>query len=566
MKQTTYKQLTKTILFLLLASIPLTAHPATQSTVDSLLQRIDRAIAHSNEYVQKKTYHIGTLKDELKDAQTAQAKYELSYKLYQEYLPFVNDSAIYYLNNCTRMAKQMGDASRAGGCQALVALSCSNAGLYLEAESILKDIDIHKLHDTDLGLYYYAYAHMAGEMEYYGKFDDMRHRYGTMANECRMRMFGLLPANHKYARQCRETMAYAKGDYRHALALNTEWLHSVKQGTADYALVSYYRYLDYKALGDSLQMMRWLAESALSDVENAVMDQGSMWEMANILMTAGQVDRSYRYICFTSDCADRFGSRQRLSRISPLLSRIAQSYKAEVDRKNSSLRTTVIVISIMSLMLLAVLYYVYRQRNRLALTRDQLAQSNLQLKNSIAQLSELNTQLSELNAKLSSLNSQLTEANCVKEEYVGRFMRLCSIYIDKLAELRKKVAKRVKAKQYSELAELTRSTEFKEKETDVLYANFDTAFLHLFPTFVDEFNALLKQENRITLADKSSLNTVIRIFALIRLGITDSSKIAEFLHYSVNTIYNYRANTKNGAVCNRAEFENRVKNIGMFVK
>ena len=143
-------------------------------------------------------------------------------------------------------------------------------------------------------------------------------------------------------------------------------------------------------------------------------------------------------------------------------------------------------------------------------------------------------------------------------------MRLCSMYINKLDDLRKKVAKRVKAKQYGELTELTRSNDFKARESDELYANFDSAFLHLFPTFVDDFNSLLKPEHRIVLADKGSLNTVVRIFALIRLGITDSGKIAEFLHYSVNTIYNYRANTKNSALVDRAEFENRVKEIGQI--
>ena len=278
--------------------------------------------------------------------------------------------------------------------------------------------------------------------------------------------------------------------------------------------------------------------------------------MANQLMSRGDVDRSYRYICFTSDCADRFGSRQRLSHISPLLSRIAQVYKAKEERSNRSLRYTITAISILSLLLLIALAYVHHKRNQLAVTRDHLAQSN-------GQLQDTNAQLSSLNNQLSSLNSQLSEANRVKDEYVGRFLRLCSIYIDRLEDIRKKVIKRVKNKQYAELVELTRSAEFSNKESNELYANFDTAFLQLFPTFVADFNALLKPECRIAQPDNNTLNTPIRIFALIRLGITDSSKIAEFLHYSVNTIYNYRANIKNGAIGDRAEFEDKVKTIGM---
>ena len=285
--------------------------------------------------------------------------------------------------------------------------------------------------------------------------------------------------------------------------------------------------------------------------------------MANQLMSRGDVDRSYRYICFTSDCADRFGSRQRLSHISPLLSRIAQVYKAKEERSNRSLRYTITAISILSLLLLIALAYVHRKRNQLAVTRDHLAQSNNQLQDTNAQLSSLNNQLSSLNSQLTTLNSQLSEANRVKDEYVGRFLRLCSIYIDRLEDIRKKVIKRVKNKQYAELVELTRSAEFSNKESNELYANFDTAFLQLFPTFVADFNALLKPESRIAQSDDNTLNTPIRIFALIRLGISDSSKIAEFLHYSVNTIYNYRANIKNGAIGDRAEFEDKVKTIGI---
>lgn len=537
-------------------------HP-TAASIDSILQCIDEAISVSDQYVQKKKERIAYLKSRADQAETLSAKYELTYQLYAEYLPFVNDSAIYYLERCSDIAIQMGDDSKAGGCLSLTALCCSNAGMYVESEAILKTINPEKLHGIDLGLYYYASGHISSELAYYGKFENMRRQYAETSTNYFLLAQNYLPAGHKYHNQCREMLAQGRKDFRQALAINNEWLHNVKPGSAEYALISYYRYFDYKALGDSIQMMYSLGESVLADIRNAVMDQGSMWEMANLLIANGDVDRSYRYICFTSDCADRFGSRQRLSYISPLLSRIAQVYKAKEERSNHSLRYTITAIGILSLLLLIALVYVHRKRNQLAITRDHLALSNNQLQDTNAQLSSLNNQLSSLNSQLTTLNSQLSEANRVKDEYVGRFLRLCSIYIDRLEDIRKKVIKRVKNKQYTELVELTRSVEFSNKESNELYANFDTAFLQLFPTFVDDFNALLKPQNRITQPDNNTLNTPIRIFALIRLGISDSSKIADFLHYSVNTIYNYRANIKNGAVGDRTEFEDKVKKIGM---
>ena len=123
------------------------------------------------------------------------------------------------------------------------------------------------------------------------------------------------------------------------------------------------------------------------------------------------------------------------------------------------------------------------------------------------------------------------------------------------------VNKKIKNKQLDELFQISKSTELKEKELEELYENFDMVFLHLFPNFIDDFNALLQPELRVRPKEKNRLTTDLRIFALIRLGFEDSSKIAEFLHYSVNTIYNYRARIKNGSLGNREQFENMVKTL-----
>ena len=197
----------------------------------------------------------------------------------------------------------------------------------------------------------------------------------------------------------------------------------------------------------------------------------------------------------------------------------------------------------------------YAARQALKTSNDELEDANRMLATQTEELSTLNTQLSALNA-------QLSESNQVKEEYIGRFMSLCSQYIDKLDDYRKMVNKKMKNKELEELYRLSKSSELKERELDELLQNFDSVFLHLYPNFVDEFNALLQPELRFQKKDDNRLVTEIRIFALIRLGIEDSSKIAEFLHYSVNTIYNYRARIKNGALDNRESFERRVKMLG----
>ena len=216
---------------------------------------------------------------------------------------------------------------------------------------------------------------------------------------------------------------------------------------------------------------------------------------------------------------------------------------------------------ILALLLLGALFFVHHRNQQLDTARKALSDSNSQLSIVNSQLSLQKDELAALNSQLSMVNGQLTESNRVKEEYIGRFMSLCAQYIDKLDNYRKMVNKKMKNKELDELFQMSKSTELKEKELEELYDNFDTVFLHLFPNFIDDFNALLQPEMQIHPKEENRLTTDIRIFALIRLGFEDSSKIAEFLHYSVNTIYNYRARIKNGALGNREQFENRVKTL-----
>lgn len=157
----------------------------------------------------------------------------------------------------------------------------------------------------------------------------------------------------------------------------------------------------------------------------------------------------------------------------------------------------------------------------------------------------------------------LDEINRVKEKYIGLFLRQCSSYIDRMDSMRVDTLSMLKAKRYADLLQTVKNHNFRDRERDELLEIFDSTFIGLFPTFVDEFNMLLRPDCRIVPDDMSRLTTGIRIFALIRLGIDDSSKIAEFLHFSVNTIYNYRAKIKNGAAVSRDEFEDYVRAIGL---
>ena len=307
------------------------------------------------------------------------------------------------------------------------------------------------------------------------------------------------------------------------------------------------------------QVTYWLLKSAICDVKNAINDQASLWILADILSQEGDMERAYKYINFSWNASKQFSTRIRSWQISPTLGTIDHNYQKQLQKANSRLIFAIICASLLVLVLALATWYANKQKSLATAARNELKETN-------DKLEKLNRELSSTNKKLQDVNGKLNESNGVKEEYIGQFLGACSHYIDKLDKLRLNVNKMVKNRQYQELFSMTKSTELKQQELEGLYTNFDKVFLHLFPNFVDDLNGLLKEDYQIHLADPTKLSAIVRVFALIRLGIDDSTKIAEFLHYAVNTIYNYRAKLRNGAIGDRNEFEKKVKELGVLAK
>ena len=519
-------------------------------------QQLDEAIKHTEQYTQEREQRITKHRTALELTKDPAGQYELCYHLYEEFQPYMNDSAIYYIDRCIALAEKMGDHIRAEQCQLQLAFQCTESGMYNEAMDILRAIDVTQISDAkNRQKYYSTISHLYSEVGYYCKVPRLQREYYATGDRYRALIDSTVSSRDE-ALQIKEMQCFSAGDAQGALKYSDMRLKQVSEGSHEFAIVAFYRYLDYTLKGDSVQARYWVTQSALSDVRNAIMDQGALWELANLLMADGDMDRAYYYIHFAWQCANKFNTVKRNNQISPVLTSISDNYEESLKRANHQLLALAVVASLLAALFLAILFYSNSQRKKLARARNELSMSN-------QQLGQLNQQLSELNAQLGDTNIRLNESNRVKDEYVGRFIHLCSFYIDRLDEMRKRVNKMVKGKDLAALDKFTEGNELRDQNLNELYEMFDSTFLHLFPNFVADFNALLQPESRITLDDPRTLNTDLRIFALIRLGIEDSSRIAEFLHYSVNTIYNYRAKVKNGALTDRDSFESRVKAIGM---
>jgi hypothetical protein len=542
-------------LLFLLSGLPVVAD---NDGLQAIYRQIDEAIDHSPEYVAEYEEQIEEKRQEYIGAEMAEDKYQLAFKLYDLYKAFMNDSALYYIDEAEQWAKKQGNAARAGNCRILRAFQCSTVGYYSEALAFLRTIDKSQLDSVGLKNYYKTQMHVYGELGYYSKIRSLQEGYYQNRTLYRDSLYSMV--SHDSPDYLMNRIYELKDQNRLAEAreLCDQWMKLVKPDSHDYAIVSYYYWLSCEDLNEA---KHWLAVSALNDVRNAVMDQASLLQLAELLNDEGDLERSYKYIRFTWDCNNRFNTRMRSWQITPILNVIENNYQEAVDRNTKVLWTSIVVVSVLALLLLGVLFFLHRRNQQLATARNALKTSNDELASVNNQLSTVNSQLSTLNSQLSDVNAQLSESNRVKEEYIGRFISLCSQYIDKLDDYRKMVNKKMKNKELEELFRISKSTELKERELEELFLNFDSVFLHLFPNFVNDFNNLLQPEMQVRPKEENRLSTEIRIFALIRLGIEDSSKIAEFLHYSVNTIYNYRARIKNGAIGNREQFERQVKTL-----
>lgn len=539
----------------------LTSSFAQNKNIKDLYEQLDQAIEQSQYYINQKESRITKIKKQSRQGHTPPQLLTAYYKLYEEYKTYKSDSSIYYIHQAIDLAKRNNMKSDITKLRSLLALQYSTSGAFTEALHVLQSIDKKTLNNSNKKDYYIAFYHVYGELGFTNiNIDTELSQEFYSKQDCyRDTLFSILSPNSEDYLMRKEVLLTNQNKLKEALKINDIRLSKCKKGSHEYGIVAYYRYLIYCSLKDEDMVKYWLLQSAICDVKCAINDQASLWILAEILNKEKDVERSYKYINFSWKANKKFCTRIRSWQISPVLGTIDHNYQAELKKANHRLIFAIICVSLLVIALALLTFYVNKQKSYLSNARNELKKTNTQLE-------ELNNKLSSTNGMLKASNDKLNESNGVKEEYIGQFLGACSHYIDKLDKMRLNVNKMVKNKQYNELYSMTKSSEVKEQELEELYANFDKVFLNLFPNFVEDLNGLLKEECQIHLSSPNKLSAIVRVFALIRLGIDDSTKIAEFLHYAVNTIYNYRAKLRNGALNDRNEFEKKVRELGTLMK
>ena len=531
-----------------------------QHEMDSLLVVLEETMESRAVYDQKKEQNINYLKELLKDSTlTNESVYQINNNIITQYNAYSFDSILTYIEKNISLAKQLRNQSLLDESQLKLAKLLASSGQYTEGIDILSRIKRFNLSGKLLDNYYWCYKKIYSDLSFYAISKANKNRY----KEYYLSYSDSLLARHEPSTE--SYLAIKEGEYRDnreldkCLMVNSRRLSIADFGTKIYSQIAFERSLIYEIQNNIEQQKKYLILSAISDIKCSVKDNASLPILAMLLFKENKIASAYKYINFSFQDAEFYNSKLRFVLISNVLPEITRAYELQIEDQKKQLKNFLIVISLLSLILLGSVFYVFKQIKYLKITKNDLIKAN-------EQFNLLNLKLNESNSELELLYEELSESSLVKEHYIGTFLNIHSNYIDKLDDYRRMVKKHIVSKKISDLFEKTKSKELIDEELKLFYKNFDETFLHIFPNFVEKLNHLLIDEGKLVPKQKGFLNTELRIFALIRLGITDSSKIAKLLRYSVNTIYNYRVKVKNNSRGLRDDFENDVMKIGASKK
>lgn len=516
--------------------------------MDSLLNELDITIKNRIQYNKIRELRIDSLKSMLIRNIDTESSYKTCHRLYKEYRNYNMDSALYMANKKYILAQNLGNVQYQYTAKMNTAEILGIMGMYKEAFDIADKIDKKKL-DEDQFPYYYHFYHSTYSLLFENSLSqNEKNHYEHLVSQYKD---SLLQVNDP------ESVGYLLvengklielGRYEEALSLMTQCYKENKKDESLVGSLAYGLSVIYEKLGNTEQQKKYLIISATSDLRRAVKSYISLRKLAIILYQEGDLDRAYSYIKCSMEDATFCKARFRTLEISETLPIIVAAYDKKVTDEKGNLKKSLMLISILSVILIVSLIYIYKQLKK-------LSQARKRIKDMYNEVKQMNTFLSELNKKLS-------ESNLVKEEYIGYVFNLCSTYIDKMETYRININRKLKTGKTEEALKTTNSTSLVSDELKEFFRNFDAIFLNLYPNFVEEFNALLKDDERITLKSDDILTPELRVFALIRLGINDSSKIASFLHYSPQTVYNYKLKIHNKLAVSKDEFAALIQKIG----
>lgn len=527
---------------------------ASNMDLEDLYALLDAEITSSSEYERMKEARIEKLRIKLAAATDDDEMTELTSSLVKEYEAFNADSALYYvmLNLDRPYVRKRPELHMSMLIRKADVLA--HAGLFTDALEIMQSIPRESLSDDQLEGYYATYcatyqylSEYTNEHETGRAYEQLRAQYSdSLENVAQTGSF-----NHQVyvmAELARD------GKPEEAIEALTEFLDRYKSGMREYSIIASTLSYIHKTAGNADDYKRYLVLSAISDVRGAVKENMSFREVATVMFEDGDVDRANRYLKKSFADANFYSALMRNVQSAKMLPVIDEAYSIRQDELTGRLRGLVLVSGVLSIILIVTILLILKQFRS-------LRRANSRVRSANEELMKMSEELRQANADLASRNAELHEYNRTKEQYAGLFMEYCSTAISTLQHYQQSL--RVMVAQGGNRAGLLRKLETSEISDQLLrnfYKRFDEAILSIYPSFVEKFNSLLRPDEQIVLKSGELLNTELRLFALIRLGIDDSAKLAEFLRCSISTVYTYRSKMRRRAL-DPGTFEDSVRNM-----
>lgn len=518
---------------------------ATASTSNPFM-RLDSLIINRGAIVNAKLVSIDMVKHKLGPNVGLSREYDINNELYQAYVEFQNDSAQKYVRRNLEIAKQLGDGDKVNESTLNLMHLLTKAYLLDETQSLAATLDTVSMSNDDKLYYYKILSDISLFKLEFLDGTSYESQYQEQLTMLRNRIAALAPEGSERQLLYRANYLNDTGKTAEAIAMLEEMLKKYHSGDRTFSVITSSLAFYYSRQGNRDKQKELLALSAASDIEGCIMENSALRQLSDLLFDEGDIDRAYRYINRSVADATYYGTRLRNVQASQLVPRIIEAYQAKQEKNYRSMRNLIIALSVLALLLVAGITgtgLLYRRYRRLS---DSLGRINDRLNDTVIQLE--------------STNQQLQERDKIKEQYLGRFLTFSSSLIDKNETQRKALNRLAMEGRLKELKSQLKSPNFDYENATLFYQNFDSAFLNIYPNFIEAVNSLLEPEQHLEPKEGEQLTRELRILALIRLGITHNKEIASILRASIATIYTYRSRLKARAK-RKDTFEDDIKRI-----
>lgn len=571
-------------IFLLCFIIIPDAIAGLKAETDSLLNELDNVISQRDIYNSRKESEISALRQKISEAADERERFFALGNLFSAYNSYSADSAYSISLRQEAIANRSGDNELVINAKLNKANTLGMTGMYHETLKLAESIDYSDVPDYLRAYYFHTMRTMYGNLADVSVFEPDKANYEALTEAYRDSLLSVYDRGSMIYHLIKADQLNVHNRPKEAIELLSNYMKNNQLSEHDKAICAFTLSDSYGLAGDTANRKKQLLISAISDIKTAVREYVSLRELALMLYQEGDLDRAYRFLTMAVDDASKCNARHRIVDLNASYPMINGIYVEKVHSQKKALERTIIIITVLFIVAIGLLVYIRKQMLHIARQRrtvveandklnelnGRLTESNERLNDLVGQLKQSNDRLNEVNTQLTQSNDRLHDANCaiqeiseLKEVYIGRYMDQSLAYIEMLDAYRKSVGKLLGSGKMDELRKLVKSTTLVDDELKSFYEEFDRTFLSLFPTFVEDFNALLLPDEAIIPKKAGCLNAELRIYALIRLGITDSDKIAKFLRYSLTTIYNYRTKVRNKARGDRNRLENEVARIGL---